>query len=1303
MGLAMGIALTCAVIAPAASASPGLAARPVPGSHATADRPGVTMRPSAATRPALSAAARAFEASPAGRALLAGEQRAASAAVTTGKPVAVASATTSTSVLVAQPDGRFRQVTTVEPTRFQRGGAWVGIDTTLHRTASGWAARSVPGQVSLSAGGTGPAATLTAPSGGRTTLKLPYALGSPAISGSTATYPTSIPGVSLRLTVTPQGGVDESLTEPARAITGVFRAALARAAIGGSATPAGTWLASSPADRAAFRLSSPVIARTPLAEAMIAARARTAAQAAQVLRSSQASQQVLMTVSPQALTGCSSAPGQECDSGGHWNVALQGDPDPDSGGSAGSLWDVAKPYTYGLPIGNEGVYGCSGTCQVRDRAFFQIPLSLTSGMLVSSSRLWVDETYGSDWNCSDPWSAQLWWTNGISSATDWASQPGNAQASAVDTLYSVLPGYNPQNSSNNGGPCRSSSNPFTFSFNTLPVMTTAAANNWTSWTVKIVGDEAASADPSGSTTGDCASGLSQNKTVNGLSPAGYNCGYMEISANPEIISYFDMVPPAPDNLAVQSPPSVSSPGTYDNGCGTSLNRPPYVPSRSVTLQSDVHSAIAGEQALDVYHFSDYNKNAPAAYNGAFPVAGNLASPVADGTSVTISPTGLTPGDEYFWGASSETFGVPWGQNSLDGGTLGLVVGPASQPCRFIVDDTTPPVPTLTGVHPNWVPGQSGPNSTLTLTVAAAEAAPTGCGFSPCFDSGIYQYEYSLNGNQLSNSCINPNNPNNPTKPAINDPTAHGGCWTADGLSSTGPTMTSYTGSIISAALNGSQGTPGLTTTMCLDDYHGGTATGTVVDIYRCNNTTSQSWTYASSSGELQINGVCAEATGDAKTAGTLIELAPCSASTAGENWAQGTGGSFVNHNSGLCLAAPSTNSGTQLTLAACTTSGTAGALQNWANSTAAITIPVNSWGVNSIYLKAMTGAGVASSSYSVYSFYVPYEGTATLGDVTGDATPDLLATGSDGNLYVYPGQAGNTSLGAPVVASPAGDSPALNGYSPLPWNDFTITHRGEDSGVFTDDLYAWPTIAPPVPPATNGVSGVLWRYANSDATGTLTGSNYINPANETPVNDPGNSVTPSTTWQAANPTQLLAVGNPLSSVTDSLPGLLTIEGGNLYYYQSRGSGTLAPGIELGTGWGNMTLIAPGMTGPQHQMELWARDNNTGNLYAYHFYQYNGLLSLSSSAATIGPEGSGATQVTLPSGVSLTKAAYPTIASAGDGNGDYTHPALYAVNTSGQIMALAISLSPATDASDLSSSQPSVAGTAPSGVTLKQIS
>jgi hypothetical protein len=72
-------------------------------------------------------------------------------------------------------------------------------------------------------------------------------------------------------------------------------------------------------------------------------------------------------------------------------------------------------------------------------------------------------------------------------------------------------------------------------------------------------------------------------------------------------------------------------------------------------------------------------------------------------------------------------------------------------------------------------------------------------------------------------------------------------------------------------------------------------------------------------------------------------------------------------------------------------------------------------------------------------------------------------------------------------------------------------------------------------------------------------------------------------------------------------------------------------------------------------------------------------------------------------VSLTKSAYPAIASAGDGNGDYTHPALYAVNTSGQIMALAISPSPATDASDLLSNQPVVAGTAPSGVTLQQIS
>ncbi len=182
---------------------------------------------------------------------------------------------------------------------------------------------------------------------------------------------------------------------------------------------------------------------------------------------------------------------------------------------------------------------------------------------------------------------------------------------------------------------------------------------------------------------------------------------------------------------------------------------------------------------------------------------------------------------------------------------------------------------------------------------------------------------------------------------------------------------------------------------------------------------------------------------------------------------------------------------------------------------------------------------------------------------------------------------------------------------------------------------------------------------------------------------------------------MLAVGNPDTS-TSSPTGLLTIENGNLWYYPGNGGGALNSPAELGTGWNSMTLIAPGYEGPQNQLVLWARDNTSGNLYSYQFSDDSGTWTLSTTgtAATITPEGSDATQITLPAGVpALTAAAYPAIASAGDATGP---AALYLLDANGNIWALTGNPNPTSAADPLQGTLTQVA-TTPSGTTVQQLS
>ncbi|MFI9276298.1 DNRLRE domain-containing protein, partial [Kitasatospora sp. NPDC052896] len=131
-----------------------------------------------------------------------------------------------------------------------------------------------------------------------------------------------------------------------------------------------------------------------------------------------------------------------------------------------------------------------------------------------------------------------------------------------------------------------------------------------------------------------------------------------------------------------------------------------------------------------------------------------------------------------------------------------------------------------------------------------------------------------------------------------------------------------------------------------------------------------------------------------------------------------------------------------------------------------ISVSASQWGTHTLYVRAIDGAGNTQPTPSTYSFYAPWNPGAkvTPGDLTGDGVPDLLATTTDGNLDLVPGNS-DPSVSSTVVST-AQQSPDHTG-----WNNYLIAHRGSLTQQNVDDLFAY-----------NKVSHNLYTYKNDSTT-----------------------------------------------------------------------------------------------------------------------------------------------------------------------------------------------------------------------------
>ncbi|MFF1902894.1 ricin-type beta-trefoil lectin domain protein [Kitasatospora sp. NPDC058218] len=254
------------------------------------------------------------------------------------------------------------------------------------------------------------------------------------------------------------------------------------------------------------------------------------------------------------------------------------------------------------------------------------------------------------------------------------------------------------------------------------------------------------------------------------------------------------------------------------------------------------------------------------------------------------------------------------------------------------------------------------------------------------------------------------------------------------------------------------------------------------------------------------------------------------------------------------------------------------------NGTAVADIPVNlnpdDWGVHTLFVRAIDGAGNTQQEAARYDFYAPWNPATKVipGDLTSDGTPDFLTPASDGTLTLVPGNSDFTAK--PGLASTMDQSPEHDS-----WNNYLVAHRGSLTEGSQDDLivynkgshklYGYFNDSTQVPP---GIAGHFSRLAISPIGTSSACAQGIDG-----------------TWNHL--TQMVATA-PNGNVAKR-PGLITVENGRLRYYPGTplGGCLLGTGTDLGTGdWSGVTLLAPGSVGGTPAM--WARDDLTGAIHTY---------------------------------------------------------------------------------------------------------
>jgi hypothetical protein len=110
--------------------------------------------------------------------------------------------------------------------------------------------------------------------------------------------------------------------------------------------------------------------------------------------------------------------------------------------------------------------------------------------------------------------------------------------------------------------------------------------------------------------------------------------------------------------------------------------------------------------------------------------------------------------------------------------------------------------------------------------------------------------------------------------------------------------------------------------LCLDDRSSNASNGNPVQIYTCNGTSAQQWTYVEAGSTLHVLGKCLDIPGGATANATKLQIWDCNA-TGAQVFIHRSDGSYYNPQSNRCLDDPgaSTTSGTQVQIWDCNGTG----------------------------------------------------------------------------------------------------------------------------------------------------------------------------------------------------------------------------------------------------------------------------------------------------------------------------------------------------------------------------------------------
>jgi Concanavalin A-like lectin/glucanases superfamily len=666
-----------AIVAAALAAGPARAAT-APGGPADATGTPLAAAASAARAPA------GAPVLPDGHGPSAAQQQAMDAAsaqaTATGKPVVVASLTTPTWQVSAQPGGGFSLADNPSPVRAQERGGWVPVDTGLRRDADGsyTAAATAYATVTFSGGGTAPLAVTTTPSGASYRISWPTALPAPVVSGSSATYDNVLPGVDLQVSANTAGGFSEVLVvhdAAAAANPALAKITLAAQGSGGGDPATGTLVTAG--DGLALQASRALMwdsNTTPLASAKAGAAAKGApaasgtASPAQLAAADPSSADApglaahtaalglgfgahSLTLSPDRglLAAKSTAWPVYIDPTFSWHPASGGTPaydevkqdapcnsvsDYDNKSSSADYGELGVGY---LPE------AYSPTCEGDERAYYQWKLpSVIDGGTINTSTVNVTEVWQASFACTLNRTINLHTTGGIGSGTDWNNKPGNATGSgAFNGSTTIGAAYSDG--------CTTDGDAYA-GFNVKTPIQTAAKDNWTQITFALTDDAAESA-----------------KTITDFSRFSYN---------PTLDIEFGHAPPAP----TASQLSASSGASDVAACDTTSPYPyigKSIASNPIALKAAAIQSKDGDELQATFKY--WLTSTPSTtYTGLS--ANNLASGAPASYSLPSTFTSaLADGNNVAW--QVETSNGEWSSGW-------------SPTCTFTAEPTAPDAPSI---------------------------------------------------------------------------------------------------------------------------------------------------------------------------------------------------------------------------------------------------------------------------------------------------------------------------------------------------------------------------------------------------------------------------------------------------------------------------------------------------------------------------------------------------------------------------------------------------------------------------------